>query len=110
LANRWFHRSQWRAAYLTIAVVVAVDLWGGLDGGTAGMVTVKEFGGIAIAQDPAEAVFDSMPGFVSDFEFRISSFPRKRGLCPWIPNLKKLTPTWPAPPTACGEPWTIPGE
>jgi two-component system chemotaxis response regulator CheB len=41
--------------------VVAVVLSGGMDDGTAGIVTVKEYGGIAIAQDPVEAVFDSMP-------------------------------------------------
>jgi two-component system chemotaxis response regulator CheB len=41
--------------------VIGVILTGGLDDGTIGMSHIKEHGGIAIAQDPAEAVFPSMP-------------------------------------------------
>jgi two-component system chemotaxis response regulator CheB len=41
--------------------VIGVVLSGGLDDGTEGLTLIKRFGGIAIAQDPDEAVFPSMP-------------------------------------------------
>jgi two-component system chemotaxis response regulator CheB len=43
------------------ARTVGVVLSGGLDDGTLGLAVVKECDGIAIAQDPAEAVFPDMP-------------------------------------------------
>ena len=36
-------------------------LTGNLDDGVAGLWTIKQLGGIAIAQDPRDAMFPSMP-------------------------------------------------
>lgn len=41
--------------------VVGVVLTGLLDNGSAGLVSVKEHGGIAIVQDPTDAMFPAMP-------------------------------------------------
>ena len=49
------------AAQVFGPAAIGVILTGNLDDGTAGLWTIKRLGGVAIAQDPAEARFPSMP-------------------------------------------------
>lgn len=55
------------AAYEYKEQVIGVVLSGALNDGTAGMYSIKRFGGLAIIQEPADATFDSMPVSVANF-------------------------------------------
>jgi two-component system chemotaxis response regulator CheB len=55
--NRLFRTAAARAGHRTIGVVVS----GMLDDGAAGLHAIKRCGGLAIAQDPADASFPDMP-------------------------------------------------
>jgi two-component system, chemotaxis family, protein-glutamate methylesterase/glutaminase len=49
------------AAYVYKSNVIGIVLSGSLDDGTAGLWSIKQHGGIAIVQDPADAEIPSMP-------------------------------------------------
>ena len=49
------------AAYTYGARVIGVVITGGLDDGAEGLMVIKQLGGTAIVQDPADAEYPSMP-------------------------------------------------
>jgi two-component system, chemotaxis family, protein-glutamate methylesterase/glutaminase len=55
------------AAYIYGSGAIGVILSGALDDGTSGLWSIKRLGGIAIIQDPGEALFESMPRNALEF-------------------------------------------
>lgn len=69
------------AAHVFGAGAVGVVLTGNLDDGSAGLKTIKQHGGIAIVQDPADAQFPSMPAnalkhVAADYVVPLADMPR----------------------------------
>jgi two-component system chemotaxis response regulator CheB len=84
---------------------IGVILTGNLDDGTAGLWAIKQLGGVAIVQDPSEAMFPSMPRSACEYVqvdhvvplaqiapllVRITSVPAKELEVPEVPELMDI--------------------
>lgn len=79
--------------------VIGVVLTGTLDDGTAGLAAVKQRGGIAVAQDPEDAVYPGMPSSAVE---RVDV--DHVATLDDLPGLLLELARQPAPPCAAGEP------
>jgi two-component system, chemotaxis family, protein-glutamate methylesterase/glutaminase len=86
------------AAYAYGPDAIGVVLTGALDDGTAGLWTIKDRGGVAIVQDPAEALFPSMPASARQYV----AVDHVEPLARIGPLLARLVPR--EPPTERGRP------
>ena len=71
--------------------VIGVVLSGNLDDGTSGLLAIKRRGGIAVAQDPAEAMFPSMPQSAID-HVAVDYVMKLDGLAALLNDLAKRPP------------------
>ena len=76
------------AAYAHGSAVIGIVLSGALDDGTSGLWSIKRMGGISIIQDPAEAIFDSMPSSAL-LQVKIDHCLESRNMGPLIAKLTK---------------------
>lgn len=74
--------------------VIGVVLTGARDCGTHGLMTIKARGGIAIVQDPAEAVYPDMPRHALD-AVKIDHVVRIKELAPLVKALVGQPVPWP---------------
>jgi two-component system chemotaxis response regulator CheB len=66
--------------------VVGVVLTGALDDGTAGLLAIKRCGGIAVVQDPEDALMPNMPASALEF-VDVDHRARLRAIAPLLANL-----------------------
>jgi two-component system chemotaxis response regulator CheB len=62
---------------------VGIILSGSQDDGTAGLLAIKSGGGLAIVQDPEEAMYDAMPRSAMA-HVRVDAVLRVAAMGPWI--------------------------
>lgn len=76
---------------------VGVVLTGNLDDGTAGLAAIKRYGGVAVAQDPSEADYPSMPQSAID-NVTVDHVERLAGIAPLLEKLARTEVEVPEPP------------
>jgi two-component system chemotaxis response regulator CheB len=71
--------------------VVGVVLSGSLDDGTAGLLAIKRRGGVTVAQDPGEALYESMPRSAIDNDAADHVLPATE-IAPFLADLARRPP------------------